>query len=675
MTKYLKQKKNKINKESYIMLSLFFIFLIWQFKDYTLNIGTGLDPSWQLALPWASVKNLQWGKDIVFTYGPYYYFMHGISNIFYGINRILVFTLFLNMLVSFLKCLIVSYYKKLTNNYLKKNYVFISTFILIFLSSAWTEHAILDLILVVNIITFGDIYNKIDKKIDIRKYAKYYFKIIYIAFIISFMPLVKFSYTAISIVHLTIFILMLLYKKRILETVLLSISTIASFVLLWVFAKQDIFNIPSYFKNSFEVSKGYSSAMSVPLDDQSTPRLIFVLFIFSIIVILLFFMFLKRQYLFSILILLIMPQYFLLFKESFTRSDIYHTVIIVKDMSILLLYLIYIIFLYLDHENIFKITKVKQVLLVIFIFTYSFNNILQIQYMPQNDIFSMLKSTKYYELDNSIENLNIKFKEDYNSFSSLSEFINPNESVDIIPWDITLLYLYELNWTPRPVIQSYSNYTANLDKLTASYFYEEHRPDKLIYSLKSIDGRYPIFDEPETFRTILSKYSYIASNDDYIILQNDEQKQQLQMTLIEEQTVHVNDTIKIPEFDSGYLFVKVNWDKSVGGKVSDFLYKAPFNYIKINLATGESKIHRFISDTSKNGIYISNYINDNNDLKNLWLGNTNIDRIESISFTGNSLFYDINKELRGSVSKTFNFSGIFYDDLIKIEFYHLPLNR
>lgn len=80
-----------------------------------------------------------------------------------------------------------------------------------------------------------------------------------------------------------------------------------------------------------------------------------------------------------------------------------------------------------------------------------------------------------------------------------------NHTVDVFPWDVALAYAYGLDWDPRPVFQSYSAYTASLDALNAAHFNSNSSPDYVIFAAESIDGRYPLFDEPATFRSLLSK--------------------------------------------------------------------------------------------------------------------------------------------------------------------------
>ncbi|MDR2058321.1 MAG: hypothetical protein LBP83_08620, partial [Dysgonamonadaceae bacterium] len=68
------------------------------------------------------------------------------------------------------------------------------------------------------------------------------------------------------------------------------------------------------------------------------------------------------------------------------------------------------------------------------------------------------------------ENIRINKDRIRNSYPALpSEFLQQaaNKRVDVFPYDIALLYAYDLNWSPRPVFQSYSAYTPVLDQINA----------------------------------------------------------------------------------------------------------------------------------------------------------------------------------------------------------------
>lgn len=71
-------------------------------------------------------------------------------------------------------------------------------------------------------------------------------------------------------------------------------------------------------------------------------------------------------------------------------------------------------------------------------------------------------------------------------------------SADVIPWDITSLLANDLTYTPRPIPQSYSAYTTELQSLNREHaLHAPTRADYLILTSKDIDGRLPIgLDSP-----------------------------------------------------------------------------------------------------------------------------------------------------------------------------------
>ena len=93
--------KNKINVLSFFVafLGAFMLFPNY-FEAYVMplplskDLWMSLDPSWGIALNYVKLKNLTWGTDVAFTYGP---LAHFCTRIGWGENRLsfLFFDLFM----------------------------------------------------------------------------------------------------------------------------------------------------------------------------------------------------------------------------------------------------------------------------------------------------------------------------------------------------------------------------------------------------------------------------------------------------------------------------------------------------------------------------------------------------------------------------------------------------
>jgi len=298
-----------------------------------------------------------------------------------------------------------------------------------------------------------------------------------------------------------------------------------------------------------------------------------------------------------------------------------------------------------DKNKIFNISlsSYSIITVIIIIFIILTMNSTDIKFLPKNDFNQITRS--YSDYVNNIEVNKMNIRKSYGNFSGLAQYIYHNEKTDIIPFDISLLYGYGLNWQPRPVIQSYTNYTPVLDKITAKHFLTEKAPDKLIYSPITIDDRYSLFDEPETFRTILLEYSAGEYNDSYLILKKNQQINSRNMGEISNLTAKTGEIINIPFHEDAYVFMEVDLDFNIFGKLTNFFFKTENANIELNLLNKSKKKYRFLNRNGKNKLFVSKYISNTEELKQIFDENF-IPDIISIRILGNYLFYNKNIKVR-----------------------------
>jgi hypothetical protein len=86
-------------------------------------------------------------------------------------------------------------------------------------------------------------------------------------------------------------------------------------------------------------------------------------------------------------------------------------------------------------------------------------------------------------------------------------------SVAIVPSDEALAYVYQrLNWDPEPVLQGYSAYTSYLDRLDASFLASTRAPALVVYEpYQVIDGRDPWMGPPAALEAMYCHYAQIGA--------------------------------------------------------------------------------------------------------------------------------------------------------------------
>jgi len=222
-----------------------------------------------------------------------------------------------------------------------------------------------------------------------------------------------------------------------------------------------------------------------------------------------------------------------------------------------------------------------------------------------------------------------KIKKDYSVNVTLINSID-NSSVDIFPWDIALCWAYDLNWTPRPVFQSYTAYTPYLDTINSQHFSDPTiSPQKILYSYESIDNRYPLFDEPKTFRTIINNYTYADESGGFILLNRSLDQIENKEVDLGTSTAKMGVPIKIPSYN-GQIFGNVTIKYSLLGDLMNIIYKPAPVYVSFQLKNGfHSPKYRLIPNIASDGLYLSQYVSDTDTLAWIFQGHQ-INNVDSI---------------------------------------------
>jgi hypothetical protein len=182
------------------------------------------------------------------------------------------------------------------------------------------------------------------------------------------------------------------------------------------------------------------------------------------------------------------------------------------------------------------------------------------------------------------------------------------------------------------VFQSYNAYTTWLDQINAAHFSSASAPEYVLFGYGSVDSRYALFDEPETFRTILCRYQYVTSDANFALLRLTQTQQCGNAIEIGETFANMGQSILIPQTnDSLYARVSINY--SFLGSVANILYKPADVYVSFQLSNGSlTNPYRFIPGNAEDGVYVSEYVDSFNSLTRLFQGQTNLG-VKALMFT------------------------------------------
>lgn len=623
---YSKEQSTPIFKKYGNQLLAFLLAVYSLPVGFSYTINASLDGSWIRALNVAIKNELVFGRDIIFTYGPLSYFSTRYTQYIHNVY-LLFADIFLCTCFYYISYLLVVQSKKW----------FYILLIAIFYFKGYEYAASLFLFFIV--------FTVLNLKNDFKNYLEV--AICAVCGVVVFF--VKVNYGIVSLPIIAFILIMLLIKNR--KSFMLFISVgIVVFVIIYSHVNIDIIN---YIKFSLPMISCYNEAMQITVDICGTPFKSLIIYFIIYIGILLFYFWQKNQNP-SLLIkmgigTLITLMLFLAYKNGFTRAD-EHTQ---GFFSLLPIFTVFSLFL-LDFLN---SQKAVAVCLVVF-FISDLNVDLPHGGEGKGFIYkvTLFYTTNYFKTlfssktDRQADELTIP--------TVKRQFIG-NKTIDIFPVDVTILQLNNMNYSPRPIIQSYSAYSPVLDSLNANHFYfENQRPELVMIKTGSayVDNRYVGWEEPLTHAILHLNYRYI----DFVSLNNDTSlvntdgsylllaskggiQQYPKFEKMYEREISFNDTVHVNFKDETPVYMSVEITPSTAGKIKNILYQAPVLSVSFFLNDEcTSSLHfRVVRPIIKAPVLISNIICDNLDYREYMNGNSGKNaKVKAFAFYADSWGYE-----------------------------------
>jgi hypothetical protein len=182
-------------------------------------------------------------------------------------------------------------------------------------------------------------------------------------------------------------------------------------------------------------------------------------------------------------------------------------------------------------------------------------------------------------------------------------------TVDVVTWDINRVLAAGLDWSPRPVIQSYAAYTPALAALNAGHYDGDQGPRYVAIDLKAIDGRLPLLEDPLLWPVLLRRYrpAYFEP-----------------MLVVERRAAPVEEAGMSGEVPpapaAGYVRARIAYAPSVWERVKAVLFRPDPLAIVVRLASGETRRYRYIPGAGDAGFVVSPLVEDTFDLLGLYCG-------------------------------------------------------
>lgn len=586
----------KVNIIDLLLKALLLIAVVIVFVPFSpLMPSGGLDASWAMGMNQAVAQGLRFGRDLIFTFGPY---ASVYTKIYHPATDFMMLVASLYLAASY--------------------FIFVS---LLVEKARWHGVAALIAILLCNIAYPRDallfsyplivalFVCRILISADVASvYERHKNLFVVLAFApLGLLPLIKGTMlvlcAAISLLCAAFSIIE--KKKRI--ALLCLVSPLASMVLFWSASGQSVLELHKFFSGMMPIVSGYTEAMAI----AGPFREVIFYAISSILVFVVLFLqsgFGRASKVFLALVYFI--YLFLAFKAGFVRHDGHA---IIAASALIFAVVLFAIAFRIERERLGWLLLFPVLAWVNIDDHYvgmSAGRLADIMFSSQQTCRGLAKRIEDSSWPKRDFDQNMAVLKDKAKLPKLKG------STDIYSYNQAYLFSSGNLWNSRPVLQSYSVYTSDLASKNSEHLFSKNAPDNILFKVEPIDGRLPSLEDGASWPAILQRYHLIGMENDFLLLRkSDYLNERHEMPVIKRSENLLGENIAIPH---GNVFAEIEIVPSLLGRVASFVFKPSQLRIKLILESGEQKEFRIVSGMAKSGFVVSPFVSNTEDFALLY---------------------------------------------------------
>jgi hypothetical protein len=194
-------------------------------------------------------------------------------------------------------------------------------------------------------------------------------------------------------------------------------------------------------------------------------------------------------------------------------------------------------------------------------------------------------------------------------------------TVDVYPYDQSVVLAHGLDLRPRPVFQSYMAYTPRLAQANADHLEGELAPEWILFRVAPIDKRMPAMDDSASWPVFLTRYKVQRPVASYALLRRREVPRSWRLESLGTVESTTGAKVEVP-FRSGMIWARIDLHESWSDALAGLLVAPRLTYIGIGVERGKGEAYRFLPELGRGGFLLSPLVEDTSDfmkvMENPW---------------------------------------------------------
>jgi uncharacterized membrane protein len=547
--------------------------------------------SWEPVLCYASAHHLQWGVDIIFTFGPlgflgadYYWGYLLLPTVLWGIWFALV------MASSLLR-------------WSSRIYPPIGAALLVALVlTPPVSHIIQDVVGILAIIVlilecFPDDEPPVTR-------------LVLAGMTLAVMGQIKFTYLVFASLAIVLVGVAQLCRRRRTDAAITAGSFVLALVATCLAAGQSLFNLPEYLRQSRQVAQGYGDAMN--LDCTALILAVGIVIAVLLLATIAFYWFpSRRNWQATLRAGLLGGGLFLMWKESYIRADDH-----VLD------WFIFAIFFAGLMPAFFRVPLAAQrwsapVFILVLLASVTGIAIQRPTFFREtaNDLLPRLgdAATAIFAppLYQSALDRDLIIRREENPLSTVTATVG-RSTIDVLSLHENILINLGLNYTPHPVFQVYSAYAPEFQQLNLDFFNSEKAPEYLLWNYESSDPRYPTLNYGSLIVAIPRLYTPVVNEGGLVLWKRNALPPKIKIDLAPQK--YDMEMGKAVTIGTSPCWIQLQWRQTWLGELRSFFYHPAPLYLDVEFTDQRYMRSRLVAGNASYGFLLQPCIATPSDL-------------------------------------------------------------
>ncbi len=146
------------------------------------------------------------------------------------------------------------------------------------------------------------------------------------------------------------------------------------------------------------------------------------------------------------------------------------------------------------------------------------------------------------------------------------------ERLDVFGSHASYALVNGLNYSPRPVFQSYAAYSEPLMRLNEEFYLSKTAPPYVLFELAPLTRRLPALEDALVLRDLLINYRLVQNEGPFLLLSSNGCARP-KLTLLRQRTAHMGEPIPLTDFGATNLWMEIQVEPSWRGRLREFAWQ------------------------------------------------------------------------------------------------------